>query len=115
MMDISLVYEASLRMCADIFTKAFSNAVAWRHACDLIQITDLAVLSKLAVSPYISHEAPKPVPPKRGGGGYPTAPLDRFLTLQTARRAHHLLPTMYLTLLMLVIHFTVTYIKSYEK
>ncbi|MFM7980368.1 MAG: hypothetical protein ACKPKO_13730, partial [Candidatus Fonsibacter sp.] len=50
MKEINLVYEATARMCADIFTKAFSNAVSWRHACDLIQIVDHSVVSKLFIS-----------------------------------------------------------------
>ncbi|MFM7982960.1 MAG: hypothetical protein ACKPKO_26910, partial [Candidatus Fonsibacter sp.] len=69
MKEISLVYEATARMCADIFTKAFSKVVAWRHACDLIQIIDSSVLSKLVISPDLAHEPPAPVPPDREGGG----------------------------------------------
>ena len=69
MKEIHLVYEATARMCVDIFKKAFSNAVAWRRACDLIQVVDPSVLSKLVISPDLAHEPPAPVPPDRGGGG----------------------------------------------
>ena len=31
-------YELSERMCADIYTKAFTDSVKWEHACDLIGV-----------------------------------------------------------------------------
>ncbi|MFM7982558.1 MAG: hypothetical protein ACKPKO_24875, partial [Candidatus Fonsibacter sp.] len=64
MKEINLVYEATSRMCVDIFTKAFSNAVAWRRACDLIQIVDPSVLFTLVVSPDLALETPPPVRPE---------------------------------------------------
>jgi len=71
MKEIRMVYEETSRMCADIFTKAFTNAVAWRHACDLIQIVDPAVLVALVRSPDLAHQPPGRSSPERGG--YPTA------------------------------------------
>ena len=57
-------------VCAlTFFTKAFSNAVAWRHACDLNQIVDPSALSTLVISPDLALEPPPPVLPERGGGG----------------------------------------------
>ena len=44
MKEIQIVYEETSRTCADIFAKAFTNAVKWTHACDLIQLVNLAVL-----------------------------------------------------------------------
>ena len=38
--DIDLVYEVSSKMCADIYTKAFTDASKWLAACDLINIVD---------------------------------------------------------------------------
>ena len=38
--DIDLVYEVSSKMCADIYTKAFTDASKWIAACDLINIVD---------------------------------------------------------------------------
>ncbi len=68
--------KATSRMCADIFTKAFTNAVAWHHACDLIQIIDPSTVSQLISSadlaPSESASADDrlktaPVVPARGG------------------------------------------------
>ena len=36
--ELQLLYTTSGRMCADIYTKAFSDPEKWRHACDLINI-----------------------------------------------------------------------------
>ena len=36
--NIGLMYEVSSRMCADIYTKAFTEATKWQAVCDLINI-----------------------------------------------------------------------------
>ena len=71
MEDIRMVYEETSRMCADMFTKAFSNAAAWRHACDLIQIVDPVALVALVRSSDLAHQPPERSSPERGA--YPTA------------------------------------------
>ncbi len=74
MKEIRMVYEATSRMCADIFTGAFTNALAWRHACDLIQIVDPSILPTLVRSPDFSHDVPARFSTERrwmGGGGTP--------------------------------------------
>ena len=38
--ELTLAYELSARMCADIFTKGFTDADKWRLACSLICIID---------------------------------------------------------------------------
>ena len=38
--NIGLMYEVSSRMCADICTKAFTDATKWQAVCDLINIVD---------------------------------------------------------------------------
>ena len=38
--SITLMYEVSSRMCADIYTKAFTDATKWQAVCDLINIVD---------------------------------------------------------------------------
>ena len=38
--DFDLVYGVSSKMCADIYTKAFTDASKWMAACDLINIVD---------------------------------------------------------------------------
>ena len=42
--DISLVYELTSRMCADIYTKAFTDASKWQDACWLINVVDPALI-----------------------------------------------------------------------
>ena len=46
--DLDLAYEVSSRMCADIYTKAFTDADKWRLACWLINICDPKELNKFA-------------------------------------------------------------------
>ena len=60
MQEIQLVYEETSRMCADIFTKAFTNTVSWKHACDLSQIVNPEKLELLSSSPDIKHQLPTP-------------------------------------------------------
>ena len=38
--DLSLVYELTTRMCADIYTKAFTDVNKWKAACWFINIVD---------------------------------------------------------------------------
>ena len=46
--DITLAYELSARMCADIFTKGFTDADKWKLACSLICVIDPADLREHA-------------------------------------------------------------------
>ena len=59
--DATLVYEVTTKMCADIYTKAFSDPNKWEAACWLISVVDPAVLSKLVAM----GDGP---PPQAGGG-----------------------------------------------
>ena len=36
--ETTLSYEITTRMCADIYTKAFTDPAKWEHACDLINV-----------------------------------------------------------------------------
>ena len=45
--DFILVYELTSRMCADIYTKSFSDASKWTAACELINIVDPTKLQRL--------------------------------------------------------------------
>ena len=40
--DFILVYELTSRMCADIYTKSFSEEQKWTKACELINIVSPA-------------------------------------------------------------------------
>ena len=42
-----MVYEESLRMAADIFTKAFIDAVKWDHALRLINHFEIEVFEEV--------------------------------------------------------------------
>ena len=44
-----LMYEASSKMCADIYTKAFTEVTKWQAACDLINIVDPVRLKQLLI------------------------------------------------------------------
>ena len=46
--ELTLAYELSARMCADIFTKGFTDADKWRLVCSLICVIDPADLRDLA-------------------------------------------------------------------
>ena len=45
--DFELIYELTSRMCADIYTKAFSDSGKWEAACELINIVDPKWLDKV--------------------------------------------------------------------
>ena len=68
--DIELVYEESSRMCADIYTKAFTDVAKWQTACWLINIADPAEMKKRLRLEQDSKGAP---PPQQGGGSTPNA------------------------------------------
>ena len=42
---IRMFYEDSSKMCADIYTKAFTDLARWLHACSLINVIDPAQLA----------------------------------------------------------------------
>ncbi len=58
---LALAYELSASMCADIFTKGFTDALKWKAACSLINIGNAADLP----SQIAADNAPPPSP--RGG------------------------------------------------
>ena len=45
--DLKLVYEESAKMCADIYTKAFTDVKKWNEVRDLIGIFDTDTLKQL--------------------------------------------------------------------
>ena len=45
--NLDLVYEASDSMCADIYTKAFTDKVKWGAVCGLINVVEPKALSQL--------------------------------------------------------------------
>eukprot|EP00972_Heterocapsa_arctica_P092860 13696005-Heterocapsa_arctica.AAC.1 len=46
--ELDLNYElSSRRMCADIYTKAFTDAILWDQVCDLINVVDLKRFHRL--------------------------------------------------------------------
>ena len=47
--DLQLVYEKTARMCADIYTKAFTDPAKWQIACWLINIIDTEKLNSFLV------------------------------------------------------------------
>ena len=70
--DVNLVYERSVRMSADIFTKAFSDPLKWKAVCELILVLDESRLSNaefltslLATPPSLSGGYPNGQSPCR--------------------------------------------------
>ena len=59
--NIDLVYEVSSKMCADICTKAFTDASKWLAACDLINIVDPSRLRQF-ITGYITPPTPVAMP-----------------------------------------------------
>ena len=55
--DVMLVYERSVRMSADIFTKAFTDHLKWQAVCELIlvlhpdRLSDTDFLTSLLSTP----------------------------------------------------------------
>ena len=58
-------------MRGHFLTKAFTNAVHWKHACDLIQIVNPEKLLLLTSFPDIKHQIHSPSSTECGGGGVP--------------------------------------------
>ena len=44
--DFMLLYEISAQMCADIYTKAFTDTSKWEAACHLINMVDPKLLQR---------------------------------------------------------------------
>ena len=66
--EVDLSYELSARMCADIYTKAFTDPAKWEHACDLINIISPDRLREV-ISKHAENGAPSST-----DGGDPTQP-----------------------------------------
>ena len=58
--DLNLVYEVTSRMCADIYTKAFTDGAKWEAACWLINVVDPRRISGLIKVQDACHEPPPP-------------------------------------------------------
>ena len=91
--DVVLIYETSARMCADIYTKAFTDSTKWKAAQWMINVIDPAEwsavlkhwytnLADVAEQPAWMQYRSTPVPgvdaealcavrPGRGGGALP--------------------------------------------
>ena len=67
MKEITLVYEETTRMGADIDAKSFTDRTRWTHACNLILSIDPNRINTLRVSDALSHETPLLL--QAGGGG----------------------------------------------
>ena len=66
--DFELVHEDTSTMCADIYTKAFNDAVKWQHACELANIVDPQEFER-RLRKKGGLDPPVPVPrPKKAGG-----------------------------------------------
>ena len=61
-------------MCADIYTKDFSDRLKWRLACDLINIIDPARIKEL-IKPEVKRVI-IPFSLTGGGGGVPDTHVD---------------------------------------
>ena len=55
--EVSVEYELSCRMAADIYTQAFTDPLKWKHACWLIGVIDPDGLLELLQSGGIPPEA----------------------------------------------------------
>ena len=78
--DFKLVYEESAKMCADIYTKAFTDAQKWQAVCWLINIVDPAEIVHMLKQSEEGSADPPPgggvpndgEPARSGGPGYQT-------------------------------------------
>ena len=64
--DLDIVYEKSDNMCADIYTKAFTDKVKWGAVCGLINVVDPKEFSRLVQSKALDPGTE--VTSKTGGG-----------------------------------------------
>ena len=71
--DLDLAYEISSRMCADIYTKAFTDPDKWKLARWLISVCDLKELNAFAKQ---SQEW-NTTPPQSGGNSQPENPTEK--------------------------------------
>ena len=68
----SIQYELSKRMCADIYTKAFTETGSWVHACELINIVDPKELTRVITEFTTAGETPASRPTTPDAPGWST-------------------------------------------
>ena len=83
---LDLCYEVSAKMCADIFTKAFTEKTSWEAVCMLINHVDIDKL-KMLMDDYASRESISPAPTNGG---------DTHAHTQTERTNPNLSPSVVL-------------------
>ena len=64
--DLDVAYDVSARMCADIYTKAFTDPERWKLASSLICACDPKELDMLAKLPAVWDQSPT----QSEGGGH---------------------------------------------
>ncbi len=67
--DLSLVYEKSAQMCADIYTKAFTDPVKWKTVCWLINVVNPTELETLLNEIANNNTVPNSQNPTMQSGG----------------------------------------------
>ena len=96
--SVRLIYEKSDRMCADIYTKAFTQAEKWDEVCELINVIDPKRLDavmqfhahgeepRVPLEPLILHAPPS-------GGNTPSSKSSKSLKPKTKTGDHVATPS----------------------